>query len=516
MVHLNDNFCILSTPKFSCIEYEIKSTKTINVPEKKSSGLSFLSMLSGGFAQSMFDDGEESEQREGKKKIENSDNTKGSIVDNSLIDSSLQNESILKGDGKEESISILENMNIEQLIIDVANGIAFQKFKKILAFLEKTYWEEKCPKMNIKITNLTTTTIEKMNKRSPNHYILNQEKLLDLQEEGYMVLPRINREAETRREKSLYDNNDEEYKNHFTTNIDIQLLKDSIKKIQEIGWPPIFALVYDEFWYLLKEVHEVAMEILGCDCVLEPSIFIWSLQRKNAKETKIGQNFGLPHRDFSYLESFFDSEEEDNNSINDETLIEEPDIINSSKIKMNTFSILKPEPKILNVWIPLVDTNHNNGCLCVLPKEFDTVFDQPNHHDHMRAAIPVKKYNYEDDTQSIDYYKTRIDMGGVRALQVEKGTMISWVGNLIHYGSACSSKAKEPRVSIAFTFRNQKAQKTHLCQDNVFADIFKDECFILPSFEMRLRMICKSLLIYQDWYQLVEKNFPPNLFDQSN
>ena len=561
MVDLKDDFYISSTNKYSCIEYKYQRkdededfhgenttqsvvdgrkkprkvgneekregvTKDRRQSDSKSSGLSFLSMLSGGFAQSMFDDGEESEQRDGKKKRENSSNNP--VVNDPLVDRSLQCKEEGAGGEKKESLSVLDDINIEELIIDVANGIAFQKFKNILDFLEKKYWEEKCARLNI--TNMAngdtvqnlTTTIKRMDNRSKSHYTLNREKLVDLQEEGYMVLPREEaKENETRNEKSMKDNDghQEDLKGNrqnipeinFINNVSINDLKDAVKKVQEIGWPPIFALVYDEFWYLLKEVHEVARGILGTDCVLEPSIFIWSLQRKNAKEAKIGQNFGLPHRDFSYTESFFASDSDSDSGSGSGS--------SSGFTAGNSFdSSLQPEPKILNVWIPLVDTTHNNGCLCVLPKEFDTVFDQPEHHDHMRAAIPVRKYNYENDTQSIDYYKTRIDMGGVRALQVEKGTMISWVGNLIHYGSACSSKAKEPRVSIAFTFRNKKAQKTHLCQDDVFADLFKDDqsSFILPSFEMRLRMICKSLLIYQDWYQLIDKNFPKDLLVKSN
>lgn len=128
---------------------------------------------------------------------------------------------------------------------------------------------------------------------------------------------------------------------------------------------------FDETWQLVDKLFDVMELVLGKDCVMEASIFLWSLRRnapvaptkQPADELKtsvrpqqkyIGGNFGLPHRDYPYNECF----------------------------------TAAGEPHLMNVWVPLTDATLDNGCMYVLPREFDPLFDQPDHPNHLKCATP--------------------------------------------------------------------------------------------------------------------------------
>ena len=141
----------------------------------------------------------------------------------------------------------------------------------------------------------------------------------------------------------------------------------AVRIVEENGWPPAFALMFDEPWRAVQRAWGVAAAVLGPDCEIEPSIFIWSLRRNvdprdgevapgGAREadggvdgagekkrcSRIGQNFGLPHRDYSYEEAHFSD----------------------------------GRPRILNVWVPFTDADVDNGCLWVVPREFDPIYEK--------------------------------------------------------------------------------------------------------------------------------------------
>eukprot|EP00164_Ancoracysta_twista_P031238 GFYU01064646.1.p1 GENE.GFYU01064646.1~~GFYU01064646.1.p1 ORF type:complete len:220 (-),score=51.75 GFYU01064646.1:72-731(-) len=136
--------------------------------------------------------------------------------------------------------------------------------------------------------------------------------------------------------------------------------------LREAGWAPVFIFMYDEVYRVIDNMWCLMKVILGEECVLEPSVFAWSVQPKN-ENNYIGANFSLPHRDYTFDESCF------------------PD----------------HTPKLLNVWIPLTDVDVNNGCMYVVPKEFDPNFDKPKTYAHMRSAVKVSPRHWEnnqDDT----------------------------------------------------------------------------------------------------------------------
>ena len=161
----------------------------------------------------------------------------------------------------------------------------------------------------------------------------------------------------------------------------------------------------DDVWRLvLDQLWEAMKPLLGEDCVLEPSFFAWSLKKMekpkkpaSASEMKsclgdaasstnqqsdtasesgvtghreIGQSFGLPHRDYPASESWFIEQGGGGVDGNADGTKGTPGVV--------TDAVTTIAPKLLNVWIPLNDVTLDNGCIHVLPREFDTCFAHPD------------------------------------------------------------------------------------------------------------------------------------------
>lgn len=121
------------------------------------------------------------------------------------------------------------------------------------------------------------------------------------------------------------------WQNQFSE-IDFKAITDLIKVLKTKGWPPVFALMYDECWVILRHIWQTVETLMDSPVVLDPSLFIWALSVRQSSgneqsSQEVGNNFGLPHRDFSHHESFLKQ-------------------INSSRSE---------SMKILNCWIPITD-----------------------------------------------------------------------------------------------------------------------------------------------------------------
>ncbi|KAL7543629.1 hypothetical protein ACHAXR_012916 [Thalassiosira sp. AJA248-18] len=225
------------------------------------------------------------------------------------------------------------------------------------------------------------------------------------------------------------------------------------------GWPPVFCFMCDAVWDLVAtRLWDEMRLILGDDCVLEPSVFAWSLQAKHS-DTQIGQSFGLPHRDYPASEAMFDDGK---------------------------------TPKLLNVWIPVNDAT--------LDTEFDDNFVRPENYAHMRSATAVKGSGFS---------KLRFSLNGSRAVPAVAGSLLSWCGNTVHWGGSCSQhSASPPRKSIAMTFRRQSVAQL----EGAGAPITQSDARNLSS-DMRLALIARSLLLYNQWHQLKSDAVPSVFYD---
>ena len=72
-------------------------------------------------------------------------------------------------------------------------------------------------------------------------------------------------------------------------NSPIQDMKKIIKKVSDLGLPPVFSFVYDEFWYIQWQIKHVLDEILGKNYKQLPDFWAWNVDQ--------GKSGWQPHRD---------------------------------------------------------------------------------------------------------------------------------------------------------------------------------------------------------------------------
>jgi hypothetical protein len=101
--------------------------------------------------------------------------------------------------------------------------------------------------------------------------------------------------------------------------------------------------------------------------------------------------------------------------------------------------------------------------------------------------------------------KIQFPLHGVRALPAPAGSLLAWYGNTIHWGSTCSRYASNPRKSIALTFR--RAATTPVGADEV-PPLTQSQAGALPP-GLRLALIARSLLLYNQWHALADDAVPP-------
>lgn len=259
-----------------------------------------------------------------------------------------------------------------------------------------------------------------------------------------------------------------------------RILSYKIDKLVNDGWPAAFIFMFSDTWSLLEGPWNAASLVLGEDCLLEPTVFAWrsggasggasasggaggsgdnsaeitdkpptnttnqistssvidtSQEAPSMKKKKPHENFGLPHRDYSYEESHY---------VNEEAFSDIENI----------------KPCLLCCWLPITDASNFSGCLNMVPKEFDSCFygkyglNGDENRDHLRAATG------SDGNGDGIISNLRFDISCTRCLPIRAGTPLLWRGNVIHWGGKCSTRAGViPRMSIGCTFRAKRAQE---------------------------------------------------------
>jgi len=260
----------------------------------------------------------------------------------------------------------------------------------------------------------------------------------------------------------------------------LDALLTALDRLTDAGFAPTFLFVFDETWQVLEAAVAQLADVLGPDAVLEPSFFVYKLVKEDVAPAQatgrqsIGNSFPLPHRDLSHAECHDAG----------------------------------GAPTMLSVWVPLTDATLNNGCMYVVPREFDGDFDRPAAYSHLRPA--VRRLADADGPTSVPIgtsaefrpvpaTELRFDVSGARALPVPASTLCCWHANLIHWGSRCASDATRPRVSLACTVRRAGAARSHLDRDLPGVPLGR---FRTLSLADRLRMIGSTLLVFKYWYSL--------------
>jgi hypothetical protein len=235
------------------------------------------------------------------------------------------------------------------------------------------------------------------------------------------------------------------------------------------GWPPAAVFLCDDAWRAVAALWRWAEAMLGCsgddEAVLEPSLAAFALDpaADRAGRRYVGNNFGVPHRDYAVKDVRRGTE------TNLETT--KP---SANETKTETETNLSP-PEVVSVWLPVVDVTRRNGCMYVVPVSHDA----------------------RDDSTPPNF-----DRAGAIALAPAKaGSLMAWAGDTIHWGTACASSLAEfevPRISLAFVFRKRDAS----C-DSRGAPLTKRECFGNTeglALSKRLEIVKHALTCFEHWY----------------
>lgn len=167
----------------------------------------------------------------------------------------------------------------------------------------------------------------------------------------------------------------------------LEKMSNAVIKLKELGYPPAFVYVYDEFWHIFKSLAAIAEPVLGKNYRLATNMWVWCVEPGS-------ENAGFaPHRDVP------------------------------GGPNLHTDGL----PRVSTVWIALKDVDTLNSCIYVLPTNAD-----PNLPDRFdKVSIPFDK------------------LQDVRALPAKAGSVLSWNANAIHWGSKSSEWTDHPRISMA-------------------------------------------------------------------
>ena len=276
-------------------------------------------------------------------------------------------------------------------------------------------------------------------------------------------------------------------------------LREAAATLRAAGWPPAFIFTLDEAWAVLDKLWAPMEAILGPGCAMDPSVFCWiaatpppcegsstshaqpSMSAASAAASAApggsgssarpaaGANFGVPHRDFTCLQSLRKAD---------------------------------GAPAVLSVWLPLSDVTTDNGCMMVVPRQLDRHFLKRFAYAHMRPALPA------DEDEEEGTMEVRFNLAAARPLApLCAGSLVAWVGNVIHWGTCCSpDAAAPPRTSIGFNFlaEGERLQSSAPLLTRTTAR----ELLIAG----RLALIARSLLAYSPWFSLSDNAVPAVFF----
>ena len=99
------------------------------------------------------------------------------------------------------------------------------------------------------------------------------------------------------------------------------------------SWPPACVFVSDVAWRVIDRLFAHAEVLLGGECVLEPSVAAFKLEKCASGKRYIGNNFGVPHRDYSLDDA-----------------------------------VGEDGTRVLSLWLPLNRVTETNGCMYIVSK----------------------------------------------------------------------------------------------------------------------------------------------------
>ena len=257
-------------------------------------------------------------------------------------------------------------------------------------------------------------------------------------------------------------------------------MANAVDVLAEEDLPPVFLFALTWPWKMISHMSRIAASLMDCpeeEVVLEASFFAWSLdETRYTSLSAVGQNFGLPHRDYPHDEA----------------------------------TAAGGKPQVLSCWIPLVDTTPDNGCLYILPKGADELWDEPAHPLHMRPATRADGRGLSAGACA----RTEVNFPLAAAVPqlVRAGEPVVWAGNTVHWGAACHPDAPRPRKSIAFALRRARGACQGFQRQPAAGEGSAPAWRQFPelklwdlrrlSLEDRIKLIFHCLMLYSQWFEV--------------
>ena len=127
---------------------------------------------------------------------------------------------------------------------------------------------------------------------------------------------------------------------------DTERLAEAVRRLVRANFPPVFAMVYDEFWKPVYALHQVLKASFGADYFMMPDMWLWHVDPMKA------ESGWRPHRERG-SESLF------------------PD----------------RQPKTLSVWLALSKATPRNSCMYIVPADRDPTYGTVN-DDEWKFEMP--------------------------------------------------------------------------------------------------------------------------------
>jgi hypothetical protein len=159
------------------------------------------------------------------------------------------------------------------------------------------------------------------------------------------------------------------------------------------GFPPLFSMVYDDFWRLIARLEYLIVPLVGSEFKIVPDFWVWRVDGSS------GKGGWVAHRDHECDHPF------------DE----------------------QGRPNLVTAWIALTEATLENACMYVLPTCHD-------------AYLPDQVANYSVPPGAEHH---------IRALPAQPGSVLGWNQHLLHWGSAYRSGP--PRVSLGIYLQRANA-----------------------------------------------------------
>ncbi|MCR9215049.1 MAG: phytanoyl-CoA dioxygenase family protein [Proteobacteria bacterium] len=171
----------------------------------------------------------------------------------------------------------------------------------------------------------------------------------------------------------------------------VKQLEEAMIRLNAQGIPPVYIYLYDQHWQLFAELNGLLRHFLGDSFAVLPNLWAWHLDKPG--------HSGWPlHRDCD-AETVFNVEKD--------------------RLLMS-----------LSLWIPLTETDENNGCMRVLPRTESEALQQQS--EYSPAFLSEKSVS----------------------LPAKAGAVLGWAQDIYHWGGNYTDAATGPRISLSLEFQN--------------------------------------------------------------